>query len=424
MKENSTDCVLIIVILSLTNPALGRNAPSVRWGYQFPGSSLFSTMTADSNDGIYVAMRESSQDDSGTEFMYHHLIKYSPDGKQLWRKHVGTREAQQAKRLHVDGLAADDYGNIYAFGTTNCQLGQTIVGDFDAFVIKYDSSGNQQQVWQLGTPKNDRCHGLAIDGDQNLYLVGATTGSFAKTNQGCSDIIIAAYDKQGTVLWKDQIGSKAEDFGVDLCLGDSNDIYILGSTSGVLADRQKGDLDFVVARYDRSGNPLWLRQYGTEATDDIACIEMSEQNHVYVGGHTKGSLAFKRAQRGYGDAFIMKIADTGEALWTRQFGSRGWDKVWHMARFKDGSGDILAGGCQYPLGKCQAFCRRYSSEGTLIWTKTFGKLNPQAGTCGRAVAIDSTGNCYHSGFTGVGLFDDYNGRANLFIVSIKGMPEK
>ena len=213
MKAYSTGCVLIIVILSLTNPALGRKAPSIRWGCQFPGSSLFSTMTADSNDSIYVVMHESSQDDSGTEFKNHHLIKYSPDGKQLWRKHVGTREAQQAKRLHVDGLAADDYGNIYAFGTTNCQLGQTIAGGFDAFVIKYDSGGNQQQVWQLGTPQNDRCHGLAVDGDQNLYLVGATTGSFAKTNQGHSDIIIAAYDKQGTALWKDQIGSKAEDFG-------------------------------------------------------------------------------------------------------------------------------------------------------------------------------------------------------------------
>jgi hypothetical protein len=133
----------------------------------------------------------------------------------------------------------------------------------------------------------------------------------------------------------------------------------------------------------------------------------------------------KRSHKGYGDAFVARIAETGEVLWSRQFGTRGWDKTFHMARFMDGSGDLLAGGCQYPSGRyCQAFCRRYSPEGKLLWTRIFGKRGAKVGTCGRAVAIDSDNNCYHAGWTRADLFGDNNGTGNVFIVKFDGMPAK
>ncbi len=190
-----------------------------------------------------------------------------------------------------------------------------------------------------------------------------------------------------------------------------------GTTAGSLARRNNGQDDFVVARYTRTGKSLWLRQYGTAAQDTGICMEIGQQGQVYVGGRTLGDLAHKRAQRGYGDGFLVRIAETGEVLWKRQIGSRGWDKVFHMARFTDGSGDVLAGGCQYPSGpKCQAFCRRYTPEGKLEWVKEFRKQSANGGTCGRAVAIDNDNNCYHAGVTSADNFTVNNGTNNVFIV--------
>jgi outer membrane protein assembly factor BamB len=96
-----------------------------------------------------------------------------------------------------------------------------------------------------------------------------------------------------------------------------------------------------------------------------------------------------------------------------------------MARFTDGSGDVLIAGCQIPLkGKCQAYSRRYSSEGKLIWTQEFRKSSSQGGTCARAATIDSDNNVYLSGWTRADLFGTNNGTGNMFIVSFDGMPDK
>lgn len=146
---------------------------------------------------------------------------------------------------------------------------------------------------------------------------------------------------------------------------------------------------------------------------------------MYVGGRTLGDLQRKRSHRGNGDAFLVRIAETGEVQWLRQFGSRGWDKTFHIACFLDGSGDVMAGGCQYPSGRfCEAFCRRYSAQGKLIWTKEFRKRSAIGGTCGRAVAIDRDNHCYHAGVTRADTFAVNNGTGNVFIVRFDGMPDQ
>ena len=113
-------------------------------------------------------------------------------------------------------------------------------------------------------------------------------------------------------------------------------------------------------------------------------------------------------------------------LWVRQFGTGDWDGTWDMARFMDGSGDILISGCQIPVkSKCQAYCRRYSSEGKLIWTQEFRKNSPLGGSCGRVVAVDKNNNVYLSGWTRADLFGTNNGTGNMFIVKFDGnSPQK
>jgi len=114
---------------------------------------------------------------------------------------------------------------------------------------------------------------------------------------------------------------------LDVCLHDNKNVYLCANTPGSLARQNNGQDDIVVARYKHTGKRLWLRQYGTPAADRAQCIEVSEHGHVYVGGNTGGNFAYKRAQRGKGDAFVARIAETGEMLWKRQFGSTRWDKV-------------------------------------------------------------------------------------------------
>ena len=40
------------------------------------------------------------------------------------------------------------------------------------------------------------------------------------------------------------------------------------------------------------------------------------------------------------------------------------------------------------------------------------------GTCGKDIAIDSTGNCYHIGLTGGDIFSNNNGKHDIYLVKI------
>ena len=233
-------------------------------------------------------------------------------------------------------------------------------------------------------------------------------------------MFIAAYDKHGTLLWRDQIGTGVDDLAMDIRVGDNNDVYICGNTAGSLAGQNDGQWGFEVARYERTGKRLWLHQYGTTAYS-IWCMEIGELGHLYLGCRTNSHVGSRRSQRRDLDSCLVSISKKGKLLWTRQFGTAGWDGTWDMARFTDGSGDILIAGCQIPIkSKCQAYCRRYSSQGELIWTQEFRKYNSRGGSCGRVVAIDSANNCYHAGQTKADQFGVNNGTENVYIVRFDG----
>ncbi|TKJ36415.1 MAG: hypothetical protein CEE38_11400 [Planctomycetes bacterium B3_Pla] len=418
MTANDKRIILVILSLCLASAAPGRDAPAVRWGHQLvtPTDDVARSAVADSNDSIYFTVKKQTKDASGaTTSKGLFLLKYNQQGDQLWSKQLdpGVEDAT--------GLAADDQGNIYVFGFVSSTPERETKGGHDALVAKYDQTGIQQWVWQLGTPEHDVCTGLDFDADENLYISGYTYGDFAKPNKGGADMFIAAYDKHRNLLWRDQIGTDTDDRATDIRVGDNNDIYLCGNTSGSLARQNNGFVDFVVARYERTGKSLWLYQYGTNAMDSIGCMEIGELGHLYLGCRTNGNVGSRSPQRMDWDSCLVSISKKGKLLWTRQFGTDGWDGTWDMAWFQDGSGDILISGCQIPVkSKCRGYCRRYTPEGKLIWTKEFREYNSSGGTCGRVVTIDSANNCYHGGQTHADWLGVNNGTGNVYIVRFDG----
>ena len=400
-----------IFCLYITSTAPGRNVPTVRWGHQLvtPAEDVVRAAFADSNDGIYFCVSEKDKDKAGHKiFKNTTILKYNQQGDQIWSK--------QLEGYVVGDFTEDNHSYIYVFGYIQSTSGKDTKGGHDGFVARYDQAGNQQWVWQLGTSEHDVCTGLDFDADENMYISGYTYGDFAKPNQGGADMFIAAYDKNRSLLWRDQIGTATDDRAMDIRVGDNNDVFVCGNTSGALGRKNNGLGDFVVARYGRTGKSIWLYQYGTNAMDTIMCMEIGELGHLYLGCRTNGNVGSRRPQRRDWDSCLVRINEKGKMLWVRQFGSYNWDGTWDMARFQDGSGDILISGCQYPSGTCQAYCRRYSPEGKLIWIKEFSKKNSRGGTCGRVCAIDSANNCYHGGITHADQFGINNGTQNVYIV--------
>jgi hypothetical protein len=89
-------------------------------------------------------------------------------------------------------MVADESGNIYVVGVTSGTFsGQTSLGGYDAFIAKYDSSGNAVWTSQFGTSGGDGASDMVADGSGNIYVAGVTSGTFSgQSSSGGNDAFI------------------------------------------------------------------------------------------------------------------------------------------------------------------------------------------------------------------------------------------
>ncbi len=97
--------------------------------------------------------------------------------------------------------------NIYFTGETMGSLdGNTVIGDIDVFLIKYNSSGTKQWTKQFGTGSTDRGVSVATDNCSSVYVTGQTSGDLEGTHSGytncggiCPDMFLIKFNSAGVL---------------------------------------------------------------------------------------------------------------------------------------------------------------------------------------------------------------------------------
>jgi hypothetical protein len=329
-----------------------------------------------------------------------------------WTRQIGTTTDDYGQSVAVDGS-----GNAYISGYTYGSLGGPNAGYWDAFLVKYNSSGSLLWKRQIGTTTTDVSYSVAVDGSGNAYISGYTYGSLGEPNAGLFDAFLAKYDSSGSVLWTRQIGTTANDESCSVAVDGSGNAYISGWTYGSLGGPNAGDGDVFLAKYDSSGLLLWTRQIGTTTWDVSQSVAVDGLGNAYISGYTYGSLGGPNPNPGWTDAFLAKYDSSGLLLWTRQIGTTTWDESYSVA--VDGLGNAYISGFTYGslggpnAGGYDAFLAKYDSSGALLWTR-------QIGTTGHdfsySVAVDGSGSAYISGWTSGSLGGPNAGNYDAFLV--------
>jgi hypothetical protein len=280
------------------------------WTRQFGTSSPDDTSgIAVDASGVYVvgytsgALPGQSSLGGGDAF----IRKYDPDGNELWTRQFGTASTDD-----VSGVVADSSGVYVAGHTSGILPGQTRVGYWDAFLRKYDASGNEVWTRQFGTIQLEEVHAVSADAS-GIYVAGYTMGVFAGyTSGGGRDAFLVKYDVNGNALWARQTGGiwSDEAFGVAATAGG---IYLVVNSRGNLYP------EIAVQKYDANGVRLWTKQFGTNLSADASGIA-ADDSGVYVVGQISGTLP-DQIRVGGRDAFVRKYDADGNQVWTQQFGT-------------------------------------------------------------------------------------------------------
>ena len=321
--------------------------------------------------------------------------KYDALGGQLW----------SASLLASPFAVSADANGVSVAGSTNSTLpGQTSSGGQDAFARRYSPTGAEVWTQQFGTLQSDEALGVAVDAT-GTFLGGTTRGVFPgqPTAYGVGDIFSRKYDPNGLASWTDQFGGLWPGYSSALAVDVKSSVYTAGYTTGPLpGNSQSGSEDAFVSRHDLSGSLIWLRQFGTGGVDYARAVVADASGNVYVGGNTNGALPGK-TRTGSEDGFLRKLDPNGNELWTVQFGVNGSSETRLQNAAIDAAGNVITLGVttfalpgQTNTGSMDCFLRVYDPNGNVLWTRQFGTPGYDYGF---DLALGVAGQIYVSGYT-------------------------
>jgi hypothetical protein len=320
------------------------------------------------------------------------LAKYNASGVLQWTSQFGSTSDDCAR-----GLTVDAAGNAYVTGYTYGNLAGR-VGNYDAFLAKFDTNGANQWTRQLGTTAADMAYGITLDAAGAVYLTGDTKGNLSGTSAGSNDAHLIKYNADGDWQWSRQLGGTLADYSYAVTASGSG-IFIAGYTAGTLPGQTSlGNYDAYVARYDADGNLAWTRQLGTPSTERGYSLAADGHGGVYLAGQTDGAMNGNNA--GDFDLFLTRIDPNGSSLWTRQAGTPLWDRA--MAVTTDGAGGVYLTGetngslAAQSAGYADMILLKYTETGDALWSVQLGTPSQDEG---HAIAADGAGRIYVAGLT-------------------------
>jgi len=255
-------------------------------------------------------------------------------------------------------VAVDSFGAAYVAGYTRSTQTTfpvfggpdlTANGDFDAFIAKVSPAGtNLLYAGFIGGTARDGASGVAIDSAGNAYVSGYTssteasfpevTGPDLTYNGGSDDAFIAKVNAGGNALiYAGYIGGSGIEIGYNVAVDSNSNAYVVGYTSsdqssfpvlvGPDLTYNGGSTDVFVTKINSGGTGLVYSGYiggsgaeGAGAGID-AGVAVDRYSNAYVTGFTTSNqLTFPvrggpdLSHNGGEDAFIAKVNFTGSQL--------------------------------------------------------------------------------------------------------------
>ncbi len=341
------------------------------------------------------------------------VMKLNSHGDQVWTEQIVSDSTDEA-----EGVATDTAGNLYVVGYTQGDLEGNNAGGADAFVAQYDShSGEQTWIDQFGGAGRDEAEAVVVDAAGNIYIAGHTTSGSTNFDK---EIFVAKYKSDGVQEWFKQFGSAANEESNSIAVDAAGNIYIAGYTGGDLAGlgSNVGGFDIFIAKYRSNGDQEWLEQFGSEVDDEGKGVVVDAAGNAYVIGYTRGSLAYANA--GNSDFVIAKYDGSGNQMWLEQFGSASGEGA-HAAAI-DAQGYVIVTGYTYGdtagtyAGSGDILTIAYDSAGTQVWAEQRGSAQRDEAD---AVAVDAQGNIFITGYTNSTLDGAPIEGNNIFVMKLR-----
>ena len=258
-----------------------------------------------------------------------YLGKYAPDGAALHSQALFPADGAPTLS-NVAGLAVDGAGAVVLTGWLEGSYtvgGAPLVADeVDFYVGKWDAAGAPLWGQKFGAADWQVSYSLAIAGDDSIWIGGATlapfeVGDIALTGTASTGMFAVRLAADGAPIlarWWGDVGDQ-EVRGIAACADGSAAIagfFTAPLQFGAELVEPAGDKDMFVARITATGDPAWIRAYGSASVDYAALVHCDDAvtfAGLVAGAAQVGDLELDPA--GDTDVVVGRLDADGALAW-------------------------------------------------------------------------------------------------------------
>tara|TARA_Y100000589_G_C27196601_1_gene647121 strand:- start:5540 stop:7588 length:2049 start_codon:yes stop_codon:yes gene_type:complete len=309
----------------------------------------------------------------------------------------------------------------------------------------------QEYHWcnSIGSYSVEHANAVVSDQNNNVYVTGSFRNtididpglsSSVITSNGESDIYIQKFNSNGNLEWAKTIGGSNFDYGKDIAIDNSGNVYITGvfkgtvdfnPGSGTENKTSNGQYDAFVLKLDMNGDFGWCYSFGGSNFDYGNAISVDSFGNVWIAGSFRSTVDFNdgagtssKTSAGGEDIYVLKLNFLGNFSSVNTMGGSDNDVatslsidnfgfVYITGTF-EGTADFNPTNSVTNLtsnGNEDIFIEKLNFSGNMIFTKSIGGNGNDGAT---DIETDSYGNVYLTGYFSETVdFDPNNGSYNL-----------
>jgi hypothetical protein len=259
-------------------------------------------------------------------------------------------------------------------------------------------------IWSkvFGGNNNDDIRGITATPDGGYLLAGYTTGTsvYENNSHGLWDALVVKTDATGNKQWSKLFGGSTYD-GFNSVVATTDGGFILaGYTQSIDGDVSlqgfRGQTDAWLVKIDGNGNKVWSKTFGGSQNDFATCIISAVDGGYIVSGRGDSQDFDLTGNHNYlEDAWLFKIDDNGNKLWSKLYGGTGWDQAWNVIKSTDGGymvsgyGMSSDGDPSGSHGEVDSWMMKTDAGGNKIWISVLGGSGTDC--IGSVVVVDDGG---------------------------------
>lgn len=272
------------------------------WIESFGGSSmdkLFDLEILDNGDIIavgYALSEDIAFNNSVAKGMLDiWVIKLTSNGELVWQNSYGGSDDDFAYNITIN-----TEGKLLIAGGSDSMDGQIgyTMGEWDCFLFQIDEDGNYEWGKTYGYGGNEIIEDVVLYNDY-YYLVASSNSSERLDDNGDYDAWILQLDKSGNLIEEHSIGGSEKDI-IHSAVATPNGIYITGESES------NGSTDGWLIQLDGLGSILSSHLIGGSDYDLLNDISF-RNNELFFSGSTHSSDGDMSHNFGESDALIGKL---------------------------------------------------------------------------------------------------------------------